>query len=441
MDTTPDCFAAGRTRIPHESRCRPWLAVLVLCGLWLSGCAPETPPSQPPVRTGAEVLARTDFEALAGQRVGVIANHTARVDTAHLVDRLAAAPDVRVGAIFAPEHGVRGTAGAGEPVQGGRDPRTGAPVYSLYDDTRRPTPDELVGLDALVFDVQSVGARFYTYSTTMGLAMQAAAEAGLSFVVLDRPNPLGGTYTGGFVLESAHTSFVGRYPLPMAHGLTVGELARYIQQRELLPGVAALDLSVVAMTGWTRDMQWPETGRAWVPPSPNLPTWETALLYPGLCLFEGVRVSEGRGTEHPFLQIGAPWPPAAAQRVVDTLRTRALPGVTVDTVAFTPRSMPQAAPSPRFEGERLYGVEVAVTDRRAVAPVRVGIHMLHAFYHRAHARGDTTFVSRPTHLTRLAGTDRLLEQLRAGAHPDSIVADWRAETAAFREQRTPALLY
>ena len=417
---------------------RVLLAVLLMAAV-LVGCAPKE--KAPSVRPGAEVLAGNDFERFTGQRVGVIANHTARVDTAHLVDRLAAAPNVEVGAIFAPEHGFRGTAGAGEAIEGGRDPRTGTPVYSLYDDTRRPTPDELQGLDALVFDVQDVGARFYTYITTMGLAMQAAAEADLQFVVLDRPNPLGGTYTSGFVLESEHQSFVGRYPIPIAHGLTIGELARYIRDKGLLSGVGALDLSVVPVEGWTRDMQWPDTGREWTPPSPNLPTWETALLYPGMCFFEGVRVSEGRGTERPFLQIGAPWSPEAAQKVVDTLRGDDLSGVEIDTTSFVPRSMPQAAPSPRFEDQRVYGFELDVTDRRAVDPLVVGVHALHAMYERAQAQGDTNFVSRPSHLTRLAGTDRLLELLREGASPDSIVASWEDEVAAFRTQRSTTLLY
>ena len=436
MSVSQGCIGSWVRGVPIVPLLWGMAVVLVGCGTPTE----EAASSRQAVRSGAEVLAENDFERLAGRRVGLIANHTTRVDTAHLADRLAAAPNVELGAIFAPEHGFRGTAGAGEAIEGGRDARTGTPVYSLYDDTRRPTPDELAGLDVLIFDVQDVGARFYTYITTMGRAMQSAAEADLPFVVLDRPNPLGGAYTDGFVLEPAHASFVGRYPIPVAHGLTIGELARYIEDEQLVPGLSALDLSVVAMSGWTRDMQWPDTGRRWRPPSPNLPTWETALLYPGMCFFEGVRVSEGRGTERPFLQIGAPWPPAAAAQVVDTLRSRNLDGVAVDTVAFTPRSMP-GAPAPRFEGERLYGFELRVTDRRAVDPVRVGVHALHAMYHRARARGDTAFVSRPSHLTRLAGTDQLLAALQAGVSPDSIIASWAEAVGTFRERRTDALLY
>jgi uncharacterized protein YbbC (DUF1343 family) len=416
------------------------VAAVCLTGLLLvAGCRSDT--TSPPLETGAEVLAANDFRGLDGQRVGLIVNHTARVDTAHLIDRIHRAPNVELGALFGPEHGLRGTAGAGEKIADGRDARTGAPIYSLYGDTRQPTPSEMEGLDALVFDVQDVGARFYTYITTMGLAMQAAAEAGLQFVVLDRPNPLGGTYVSGFMLEPEHASFVGRYPIPIAHGLTVGELARLIKNEQLLPGLQSLDLKVVPVNGWSRNAQWPDLNRDWIPPSPNLPTWETALVYPGMCFFEGVRVSEGRGTDHPFLQIGLPWGPEAAAAVVDTLRARSLPGVAFDTTAFTPTSRPEAAPSPRFEGQLLHGFRLRVTDRRAVRPVELGIHTLQATYHQAEAENDTGFVSRPEHLTRLAGTGQLLALLERGASPDSIIAAWQDEVARFRGRREAHLLY
>jgi len=413
----------------------PVLLLLLLVG---AGCERD---ASVPVRSGAEVLAANDFEALSGSRVGLIVNHTARVDTAHLIDRLDRAPSVEVGALFGPEHGLRGTQAAGETVSDGRDERTGAPVHSLYGDSRRPTPEEMEGLDALVFDVQDVGTRFYTYITTMGLAMQAAAEADLRFVVLDRPNPLGGTSTAGFLLRPEHQSFVGRYPIPVTHGMTVGELARMIKGEEWMPGVTDLELSVVRMENWSRSMQWPDTNREWTPPSPNLPTWETALLYPGMGFFEGVRVNEGRGTDHPFLQIGLPWSPEAARSVVDTLRARALSGVQIDTATVRPTSRPQAAPSPRFEGETLHGFRVSVTDRHAVRPVALGMHALRATYQQALAEGDTTFLSRPDHLTRLAGTDRLISLLEAGVSADSIVASWAPAQEDFRERRDPYLLY
>lgn len=414
----------------------PTLLGLIIV-LLVGGCTSESPTV---VRSGAQVAAANGFEILDGERVGLIVNHTAQVDTAHLIDRVHRAPNVELGALFGPEHGLRGTQGAGEPVTDGRDDRTRAPIYSLYGETRRPTPKELSGLDALVFDVQDVGARFYTYITTMGLAMQAAADAGLRFVVLDRPNPLSGTYVSGFMLEPEHKTFVGRYPLPVAHGMTVGELARMIKQEALLPGLENLKLSVVAMKGWDRTMQWPDTNREWIAPSPNLPTWETALMYPGMCFFEGVRVNEGRGTNHPFLQIGLPWSKQAAQAVVDTLRERSLDGVSFDTTTFTPTSRP-AAPSPRFENEMLHGLRLRVTDRRDANPVAIGVHTLHAVYQRAQTVGYDSFFSRPDHFTRLAGTERFRTLLERGASPDSIIASWPKEVTQFRDRRSSYLLY
>ena len=427
------------TCLPFSLR---WSLPSSVLGLFLvlsiAGCGAN---SSSPVRTGAEVLSANDFAALDGQRVGLIVNHTAQVDTAHLIDRIDRAPNVELGALFGPEHGLRGTAGAGEKVNDGRDDRTGAPIYSLYGDSRTPTTGEMEGLDALVFDVQDVGARFYTYITTMGLAMQAAADAGLRFVVLDRPNPLGGNYVSGFVLEPEHKTFVGRYPIPIAHGMTVGELARMIKGEGLLPGLDDLDLTVVSMENWTRDMQWPDTNREWTPPSPNIPTWETALLYSGMCFYEGVRVNEGRGTDHPFLQIGLPWSQKAARSVVDTLQARSLPGVAIDTTTFTPESRPQAAPSPRFEGEQMHGFRVQVTDRTTIQPVEVGLHTLQASYQQAQVEGDTSFISRPDHFTRLAGTARLRTLLEEGASAQTIIESWADDVQQFRNQRSSYLLY
>lgn len=411
---------------------------LLLGALVLMACPTNSPPS---VRTGAEVLVENEFETLTGKRVGLIVNHTAQVDTSHLIDQVARAPSVELGALFGPEHGLRGTAAAGEAVTDGRDNRTGAPIHSLYDDTRRPTPDEIEGLEALVFDMQDVGARFYTYITTMGRAMQAAAKADITFVVLDRPNPLGGTHVSGFLLEPSQQSFVGRYPIPIAHGMTVGELARMIKGEALLPGVSDVDLSVVSMRGWARDMIWPDTNREWVPPSPNLPTWETALVYPGMGLFEGVRVNEGRGTDFPFLQIGLPWSKKAARSVIDTLRSRSLPGVAIDPVTVHPESRPEAAPSPRFEGRTLHGFRVQVRHPDSLRPVELGIHALHAAHQQAQTEGDTAFISRPNHLDRLAGTPRLADLLTKGAPPDSIIASWEEAVEQFRQRRHPYLLY
>ncbi|ACY49096.1 exo-beta-N-acetylmuramidase NamZ family protein [Rhodothermus marinus] len=415
-----------------------WIAAngLLLSLLVLAGCFTSVPSAR--VRTGTEVLVARHFDLLRGKRVGLIANHTARIDTMHLIDRLMAEPEVHLVALFAPEHGLRGTAAAGEEIRDGRDVRTGLPVYSLYGATRKPTPEMLAGLDVLVFDLQDVGARCYTYISTLGLAMQAAAEAGIPFIVLDRPNPLGGELISGFVLEPEQASFVGLYPIPLVYGLTIGELARMIQGERLLPGLERLELIVVPLEGWRRTMQWPDTGLPWRPPSPNLPTFEAALAYPGTVFFEAVDGSEGRGTDAPFLQVGTPW--ANARALADTLNARGLPGVRFEPVTFTPRPRP-GAPHPRYEGRPLHGVRLHITDRQTFRPVVTGIHLLHAFYHQAPPSFRNAFIQRPDWLARLAGTERLYELLRNGATPETIVASWEKEVEAFRQRRRPYLLY
>ncbi len=418
-----------------------------------TGCVdePRTVPDESPntmaaadtadavVRTGAAVLDDRDFDLLEGRRVGLVVNHTARVDTAHLVDRLAGGSDVQLTALFGPEHGLRGDADAGEQIEDGRDVRTGAPIYSLYGSTRKPTPEMLEEVDVLVFDIQDVGARFYTYISTMGLAMQAAAEQAIPFVVLDRPNPLGGEYVSGFMLEPGQESFVGQYPIPMVHGMTVGELARMIQGEGMMEGLADLELQVVEAEGWHRAMLWPETGLPWVAPSPNIPDVETALVYPGAVLFEATAASEGRGTRQPFKQVGAPW--ADGDALADTLNARGLAGVRFEPVTFTPESIEGMDSNPKLRGRALEGVRYVVTEPEAFRPVAAGIHVLHAFHHQASERGADEFAIRPDRLARLAGTERLYDMLMDGASAESIAATWESDVDDFRELREPYLLY
>lgn len=401
------------------------------------------------VETGAQVWAAEDFRRLRASgdsttRVGVITNHTALLepsaaDTTHLIDALDAAEGIEVGALFGPEHGLRGTASAGEEISaGGTDEATGAPVFSLYDDSRRPTQEELDGLDALVYDIQDVGARFYTYITTMGRSMQAAAEAGMPFYVLDRPDPLGGQYLGGFVLNEARQSFVGKYPVPMAYGLTPGELARMIKGEAWLSGLGDLDLRVAELRGWERGMTWQETGLPWIAPSPNIPDPPTAHIYAGAVLFEATSASEGRGTPHPFKLIGAPWTDGRA--LADTLSARNLQGGRFEAAQFTPQPR-EGAGDPKRAGQPLQGIRYEITDVAAFRPVEAGIHVLHAFYQQAQRQGVTDFIDRPEWLAKLAGTDRLLERLQGGARPPAIIAAWREDVDAFRERRQPYLLY
>lgn len=387
---------------------------------------------QSPVKTGASVAYENGFQRFQGQTVGLIINHTARVNTIRLIDAMHRA-GIEIGALFGPEHGLHGTT---DVIEGGREPVTGAPIYSLFDSTRAPTPEELEDVDALIFDVQSVGVHFYTYVTTMGLSMQAAAEAEIPFIVFDRPNPLGGQYMSGFVVEPQYRSFVGKYPTPVAYGMTIGELARMIRGEGWLPGLEDLKLEVVEMKHWERDMRWPRTGLQWIRPSPNLPTFEAALAYAGICFFEGTAISEGRGTPRPFLSLGAPW--IDGPSLVDTLNGRDLPGVYFNPITFTPE--PNAGDSsPDFEGKRLQGIRINVIDLSNYRPVETGIHILHAFYHQAQRKGIEDFFN--SYLKSLAGTDRLRKMLRKGARPEAIIAAWQDEVQTFRKRRQPYLLY
>jgi uncharacterized protein YbbC (DUF1343 family) len=393
-----------------------------------------------PVVTGAETLASTGFAALAGKRVGLITNQTGRVGSEHLADLLSRAPNLKLAAILAPEHGFRGEVEAGAKVGDAADPRTGVPVFSLYGTGRKkPTPAMLRGVDVLVFDIQDVGTRYYTYISTMGLAMQAAAQARIPFVVLDRPNPLGGAYVSGFVLEPALASFVGQYPIPIVHGMTVGELARMIKGERWLDGLDALELTVAEMQGWQRTMRWPDLQRPWVATSPNIPTFEAALVYPGMGIVGEAKVNEGRGTATPFSVFGAPW--ADAARLADGLNTQGLAGVRFEPSSFTPRSVPGVALHPRFDGQPIHGVGIAVTDYVRFEPLEAGMHVLAALAAEARSRGMSEPIANLAMFHALAGTKRLHKMLASGSSGAAIIAAWQTEVARFKVQRGAYLLY
>ncbi|HEX6588058.1 MAG TPA: DUF1343 domain-containing protein, partial [Longimicrobiales bacterium] len=298
------------------------------------------------VLTGVDVLAAEGAGPLAGLRVGLITNHTGVTrDGRSTIDVLNGLPGVELVALFGPEHGIRGAAQAGETVESGRDAATGLPVYSLYDQTRAPTEAELANVDALVFDMQDVGARFYTYIWTMAQAMREAARHGTLFVVLDRPNPIRGDIVQGNVQDSAHLTFLGLYPMATRHGMTVGEVAQWLNGEHAI----GARLEVVRMRGWRRDMSWSETGLTFVPPSPNMPTPVSALHYPGTCFFEQTSLSVGRGLPTAFQQIGAPW--LDHEELIERLNAKGLPGVRFEAVVF-PAVNPE---SQSHLGERMPG--------------------------------------------------------------------------------------
>ena len=403
---------------------------LTACGRQGADLQGQTHDESPGVRTGADMLVAEDFSRLHGKRVGLIANQTSVSGGRHLADLLHEHDLVELSALFGPEHGLRGDAAAGSAIADGRDDRTGVPVYSLYGSRRAPGHEVLESVDVLVFDIQDIGTRFYTYIATMGLAMEAAASAGVPFMVLDRPNPLGGAMVDGFVLEKEHESFVGPYPIPVQHGMTVGELARMVLAEGWIDA-GYLDLEVVPVEGWTREMLWPDTGLEWIPTSPNIPDFETALVYPGLGFLEATTWNEGRGTLKPFLQFGAPAldGPLLASRLLH-------PGVAFVDTAYTPVSMPGRAEFPRHQDERVTGVRLSVSEAALVRPLALGMEIL---VEVVRLEGPSSL--RESGMARLAGTTRLYESLLAGLDGPAIAASWATEVVRFREQRSPYLLY
>lgn len=406
---------------------------------------PETGDDVSMVVTGAARLAAEDFSRFSGLRVGLIANRASVVNGQSVIDLLAAAPGVDLVAIFAPEHGLRADADAGEFVADGIDPITGLPVYSLFGATKTPPPESLAELDILVYDLQDVGARFYTYTATMGLAMQAAADADLPFVILDRPNPLGNKPAGSMRTPD-QDSFVSQYPIPSLHGMTAGELALAIKGEGWLDGLDGLDLQVEQVDGWRPDHPWDRTGLPWVPPSPGLPTSQAALAYPSTVLFEATTLSYGRGTDHPFQQIGAPW--LDGEALAGALEARSLAGVSIEPVRFTPTA-DESAPEPQYDGIELSGVRIMVTDGLAADQAAVGVHLLAAVLAQADQlntdpnRGERPIevIDRPDFLDLLTGTTEVRLGLQDGLPAVDIVASWTPDLDRFETIRRRYSLY
>lgn len=398
----------------------------------------KSQPIQEPlhVLTGLDVLIQKDFEILRGMRVGVVTNHTAiSRGGKHLVDLLHAAKDIEVIAIFAPEHGFRGDAEGGHSIPGGQDLGTGAPIYSLYGENRGPNEAMLADVDILVFDIQDVGTRFYTYISTMGYVLEAGAAMNIPVMILDRPNPIGRAIAGN-VLDDGFESFVGRYKIPIQYGLSMGELALMIVGEQMIPGLETLELHVVECQGWPGDAFWQDTDLSWLPPSPNMRNTNETLTYPGLCLLEGVRINEGRGTDYPFEVVGTPYMDGAlmARNLLDT----GLQGFTVEPVSYVPVDIPGAAVNPLFEGEIVNGVKIKVTDPQTFEAVDFLLHLLvitkklypDDFGWRS-ARGPD----------RLWGGSSLREMVDAGNSVADIKATYTAEILVFKELRDKYLIY
>jgi uncharacterized protein YbbC (DUF1343 family) len=384
------------------------------------------------VLPGIDILLNEQIALVSGRRVGLVASPSS-VDAALIssIERLRQHPQVRLAALFGPEHGVRGSAQAGDHVATDADPLTGAPVYSLYGDSRKPTPEMLAGLDALLFDLQDVGARFYTYLSTLVYILQAGAETNLPVIVLDRPNPISGLSPEGGMLDPAYTSFVGAAPVPFRHALTAGELA--LMCNDLFH--IGCDLTVVQLQGWTRSMWHDDTGLPFVQPSPNLPTLDSLTVYPGMCLVEGTNLSEGRGTTRPFETVGAPW--IDAEGLAGALNALELPGVRFRPAYFVPTFS-------KYQGETCAGVQLHVRDRLSFRAVETALHLIAL----VKARHPDRFVwrepwsgeeHRPIDL--LAGGSQVRQHLDAGNPVSALIDAWQEELPAYDRQRSLYLLY
>ncbi len=381
------------------------------------------------VTTGLEVLVRDGSPVLNGKRVGLITNHSAidrQLQSA--IDILHASTHFELAALFGPEHGVRGQAQAGVVVGSSVDEQTGLPVYSLYGDTRSPTAEMLEGLDALLFDIQDVPVRFATYVSTLACAQEAAADIGLPFVVCDRPNSLTGVHVEGNVLDPSFASFVGVHPVSIRHGMTIGELARLFAADNAWP-----EPTIIKMEGWRRSLWYDQTGLPWVLPSPNLPTLDSLLVYPGACFIEGTNLSEGRGTTRPFEFIGAPW--IDPFKLARELTQRELPGVGFRAAYFEPTFSKHAKTT-------CGGIQIHVFDRALFRPVELGVHLVDAcrtlsgdsFEWRSDVVGGYA-------IDLLSGSSTLRLGLESGMTPGEIVAQWDEEAAGFKERAKEFWMY
>lgn len=371
--------------------------------------------------TGIDVLEQAGFAPLKGKKVGLITNQTG-VDSQgrRTIDVLAHAPDVKLVALFSPEHGIEGR--LDEAVPSGKDESTNLPIYSLYGATQRPRPEMLRGIDALVFDMQDAGVRFYTFTTTMAYAMEEAAKLNIAFYVLDRPDPLGGGRIEGPVLDASKLSFTGYFPMPVIYGMTMGELAKMFNGENKI----GADLHVIAMKNWRRNELYAATGLRWIPPSPNLRTLNETPLYPGIEILQAGGVSVGRGTGTPFEVVGAPW--IGADEFAMDLNRRHLPGVEIIPTRFTPTDIP-------YKGEGCGGIALHVSDPAAFDPMLTGFEIASSLWKLYPSRFAID------KMIQLVGSARAVERLKQGRAPRDILMEEAASVDAFRSQRAKYLLY
>jgi len=388
------------------------------------------------VTVGADILIADSIHLISNKNLGIVTNHSAVLSNGtHLVDTLSTLSDVNITTLFGPEHGIRGNAPDGESIKDGIDSKTGLPVYSLYGKTRKPTKEMLKDVDLLIFDIQDIGARFYTYISTLHYILISAAESDIPIIVLDRPNPINGVLVDGPIRTEAYKSFVAIAPIPIQHGMTICELAIMFNEENWLDNGLKADLTVIRMDGWKREYFFDDCNLPWLAPSPNIPRLETAIIYPGMCLIEGVNVSEGRGTYSPFLKIGAPY--IDSDDLLKTLNTFEHSEIELKKIKFTPKSIPNMSTYPKYKNIECSGIEVKIIEREKLNALRFGIEILYSI----HKLYPNDFEFRKNYLDKLFGNKNLSNMLKSNSSPNQIFETWEIELEDFKNLREKYLLY
>ena len=384
--------------------------------------------------TGADLLISENLNLLSGRKVGVVCNHSSLLSNGtHLVDALLNQKDFEVTAIFTPEHGFKGIEEDGKVIDYKNNLYKNIPIISLYGKDKKPSKENLNNVDILIFDIQDVGARFYTYISTMYNVLEAAGEVNIPVIILDRPNPIGGNYVDGPVLDNKFKSFVGVAQIPIAYGMTVGELANYFIGEKLISSWKNISLKVIRCKNWKREIP-NDFYSKWNPPSPNITSLQTALVYPGTCLLQGTNISDGRGTRFPILQIGAPF--FNADDIIAKLNLLKIEGAEFQSVVFIPEEIVGMAKNPKFENESCYGIKIKITDPIKFEAVKFGVKLLYVVIN---LYGDKIKFNES--FNKLAGSDILQKQLQNKMAPDKIIASWQKDLVKFEKKRNKYLLY
>jgi uncharacterized protein YbbC (DUF1343 family) len=384
---------------------------------------------------GDELLLKENIELLKDKRVGVVTNHSAVLpNNVHLVDTLLTL-GINISALFSPEHGIRGEFSDGNEISSSTDDNTGIPIFSLYGNVKKPSKEMLNNIDIILFDIQDIGARFYTYISTLYYLLQSVAENNLTVVVLDRPNPIGGLSVSGPVLDLNYKSFIGIAPIPVLHGLTIGEIAELFVTENFINTGSKPELIVIKMQGWKRNYFWDDIDRKWIPTSPNIPKFETSLIYPGTCFIEGTNVSEGRGTDDPFLTIGAPF--INSGELINNLKSYQIEGIEFYPTSYIPVNIKGKATHPKYEGIKCYGVKFKLTDKIKFNAVEFGVYLIYTLIKLY----PDNFKFKDNYFDKLAGTNKLREDLLAGKNPSAIIKSWENELEEFNSIRKKYILY